>query len=431
MYKVLSGHNASERQFWAPIRDCSYRISDVPASCIIQQKDDFIYVILQKIESLENPKIWLSSPHMGGSEIKYVQDAFDQNWIAPLGPNVDGLEADLCQYTGFQHSAALSSGTAALHLGLILLGVEKGDEVICQSFTFSASANPIVYQGATPVFVDSEKDTWNMSPEFLEMAIRERLSMGKRVKAIIPVHLYGMPAKMQEIMNIAEKYEIPVMEDAAEALGSSLLNKKCGTWGNLSVLSFNGNKIITTSGGGALLSNQEAWITKARFLATQARDAAPHYQHSHIGYNYRMSNVSAGIGRGQMEVIDERVRQRRSNFEYYYNALADVPGITFCKEPKGYFSNRWLTTTLIDPTMTNGITREDVRLALDSANIESRPLWKPMHLQPVFAHAPFYGDGTSEGLFEKGLCLPSGSNLSTKDLDRVVEVVKKRVISDL
>ncbi len=362
---------------------------------------------------------------MGGSEIKYVQEAFDQNWIAPLGPNVDGLEADLCQYTGRNHAAALSSGTAALHLGLILLDVQLGDEVICQSFTFSASANPIVYQGATPVFVDSEPDTWNMSPEYLEIAIRERLALGKRIKAIIPVHLYGMPAKMQEIMKIAENYEIPILEDAAEALGSHLMGKKCGTWGDLSVLSFNGNKIITTSGGGALLSNHEAWITKARFLATQARDPVPHYQHSHIGYNYRMSNVSAGIGRGQMEVIDERVRQRRSNFEYYYNALADMPGITCCKEPSGYFSNRWLTTILIDPKMTNGIKREDIRLALDAANIESRPLWKPMHLQPVFANMPFYGDGTSERLFENGLCLPSGSNLSKADLDRVIEVIGK------
>lgn len=366
-----------------------------------------------------NPKIWLSSPHMGENEFRYVKEAFDTNWIAPLGPHVDGFEQDLCAFTGTAHAAALSSGTAALHLALILLGVGPGDEVICQSFTFSASANPIVYQGATPVFVDSEADTWNMDPELLRVAIIDRLAKGKKVKAIIPVHLYGMPAKMDEIMVVAAEYNIPVIEDAAEALGSTYNGQACGTFGELGVLSFNGNKIITTSGGGALISANEAYIQKARFLATQARDSAPHYQHSHIGYNYRMSNVCAAIGRGQMTVLSERIRQRRANFDFYNAQFGAVAGFDFVSEPAGSFSNRWLSTVLINPEQTGGISRETLRLHLEKDNIESRPLWKPMHMQPIFASAPAYLNGVSEKLFEAGLCLPSGSNLVKDDLQRI------------
>lgn len=372
-----------------------------------------------------NSKIWLSSPHMGGNERQFVTEAFDTNWVAPLGPNVSGLENDLASYLDKNiHVAALSSGTAALHLGLILCGVEPGDEVICQSMTFSASANPIRYQNATPVFIDSEKDTWNMDPEFLEEAVKDRIAKGKKPKAIIPVHLYGMPAKMQDILSIAEEYEIPIIEDAAEALGSSIDRKKCGTFGKMAVLSFNGNKIITTSGGGALVSENEEFIKKATFLATQARDPAPHYQHSHIGYNYRMSNICAGIGRGQMQVLPERIEQRRTNFSFYQNELKHFEGISFVKEPEGYFSNRWLTTILVNPEKTKGVTRENIRLALEKENIESRPLWKPMHLQPVFQPFPYYGKNVAENLFENGLCLPSGSNLTEGELERVLQVIK-------
>ena len=379
-----------------------------------------------------NSKIWLSSPHMGGNEREYVTQAFNTNWVAPLGPNVNGFEQDIASYLEYGiHVAALSSGTAALHLALILLGVEPGDEVICQSMTFSASANPIRYQKAIPVFIDSERDTWNMDPAFLEEAIKDRMAKGKKPKAIIPVHLYGMPAKMTEIMTLAGKYEIPVVEDAAEALGSSINEKKCGTFGEMAVLSFNGNKIITTSGGGAFVSKNENLVKQATFLATQARDPAPHYQHSHIGYNYRMSNICAGIGRGQMEVLDERVEQRRANFSFYKEAFKVIPGIIFVNEPEGYYSNRWLTTILINPDQTGGITREDIRLALEKENIESRPLWKPMHLQPVFKKYPYYGQKVAEKLFENGLCLPSGSNLSEEDLKRVVECVKEMVNGEL
>lgn len=370
------------------------------------------------------PKIWLSSPHMGGNERKFVTEAFDTNWVAPLGPNVNGLEHDISSYlNNGTHAAALSAGTAAIHLALILMGVEAGDEVICQSMTFSASANPIRYLGATPVFIDSENETWNMSPEFLEEAIKDRIAKGRKPKAIIPVHLYGMPAKMHEIMAIAAKYEIPVIEDSAEALGSSIDGKKCGTFGEIGILSFNGNKIITTSGGGALVSKNENYVKQATFLATQARDPAPHYQHSHIGYNYRMSNICAGIGRGQMEVLPTRVTQRRANFSFYEKSLGGVPGISMLKEPDGYFSNRWLTTILVDDKKSGGISIEDIRLELDKDNIESRPLWKPMHLQPVFKDFPFYGDHTSEDLFNFGLCLPSGSNLTTENLETIVSEI--------
>ena len=365
----------------------------------------------------------MSSPHMGGTEQQFVKEAFDTNWIAPLGPNVNGFEQDLELFLGRgSHVAALSSGTAGLHLGLVLLGVKAGDEVICQSMTFSASANPIAYIGALPVFVDSEADTWNMSPALLEAAIKDRIAKGKKPKAIIPVHLYGMPAKMDEITAIALEYGIPVLEDAAEALGSSIDGQRCGTFGDIGILSFNGNKIITTSGGGALVSQNTQVVKDARFLATQARDEAPHYQHSQIGYNYRMSNICAGIGRGQMEVLTDRVEKRRSIHAQYKSHLGSREGISFLTEPDGYISNRWLSTILINGEEA-GFSREDLRLALDKENIESRPLWKPMHLQPVFEGCAYYGDGTSEHLFANGLCLPSGSNLTDDDMDRILHVI--------
>ena len=370
-------------------------------------------------------KIWLSSPHMGGTERQFVQEAFDTNWVAPLGPNVNGFEKDLESYLGDGvNVAALSAGTAALHLGLILLDVQPGDEVICQSMTFSASANPIANLGATPVFVDSEPETWNMSPEFLAAAIEDRLAKGKKVKAIIPVHLYGMPVNMEEISAIAKAYGIPVLEDAAEALGSSINGKMCGTFGDISALSFNGNKIITTSGGGALVAHDAAIVEKSRFLSTQARDQAPHYEHSHIGYNYRMSNICAGIGRGQMEVLQQRVERRRAIYDWYRQEMEGMPGISFVAEPEGYYSNRWLTTILIDPEKAGGLTRETLRLAFEARNIESRPLWKPMHMQPVFEKYPYFGNGLSEKLFEQGLCLPSGSNLTEADLARIKAVLQ-------
>ena len=371
-----------------------------------------------------NSKIWLSSPHMGGAEQKYVNDAFETNWIAPLGPHVDGFEQDLAIFTGSKYAAGLNSGTSSLHLALIMLGIKAGDEVICQSMTFSASANPIAYLGATPVFVDSERDTWNMCPDLLRTAIISRIDGGMKPKAIIPVHLYGMPAQMNKIMDIANEFGIPVIEDAAEALGSHINGKAMGCYGAMGVLSFNGNKIITTSGGGALISDNEDYIKKARFLATQARDAAPHYQHSEIGYNYRMSNVSAAIGRGQMEVLDDRIAKRRENYQFYKKSFAGIKAITMVDEPNGYFSNRWLSTILIDPMVANGITKEQVAEVLAADNVECRPLWKPMHLQPVFANSPYYGAGVSEDLFANGLCLPSGSNLTEDDLERVVKGIE-------
>ncbi len=368
-------------------------------------------------------KIWLSSPHIGANELKYVNEAFDTNWIAPLGPHVNAFEKGLQDQTHTKHAAALSSGTSSLHLALILLGVKAGDTVFCQSITFSASANPIAYQGAVPVFIDSEIDTWNMDPILLKFALEEAKQNGKLPKAIIPVHLYGMPAKMIEIISIANEYGVPVIEDAAEALGSSIENKPCGSFGEFGVLSFNGNKIITTSGGGALLSDNAEMIEKARFLATQARDAAPHYQHSHIGYNYRMSNVLAGIGRGQLEVLSDRVASRRNNFERYkhYFSKYNIAGfnIQFQEEPEGYYSNRWLTCILVDPTTNKGLTREEIRLAMEEENIESRPLWKPMHQQPVFSSSKSYLNGVSDKLFENGLCLPSGSNLTEEEFERI------------
>ncbi len=380
-------------------------------------------------------KIYLSSPHMSGAEEKYVQETFTSNWIAPLGPNVDGFEKDLCDFTGAKYAAALISGTAAIHLALIMLDVKPGDVVLCQSLTFSASANPIAYQGATPVFVDSEPETWNMCPEYLEKSIKACLNgelevNGNKInpqkpKAIIPVHLYGMPAKMDEITAVANKHDIPIVEDAAESLGSTYKGRQTGTFGKMSVLSFNGNKIITTSGGGALLSDDEHLIKKARFLATQARDPAPHYQHSHIGYNYRMSNILAAIGRGQMEVLDKRVEKRRENNQRYREMFMDVEGVSFLNEPRGCFSNYWLTTIQVDPAKTGGVTCESIRLALEEKNIESRPLWKPMHMQPVFANYPYCGGDVSKELFEKGLCLPSGSNLDDQDFERIEKVICK------
>lgn len=369
-------------------------------------------------------KIWLSSPHMGYNEENYVKEAFETNWIAPLGPNVQLFEESISEYIGNDVNAAcLSSGTAAIHLALELLGVGNGDEVLCQSFTFSASANPITYLGATPIFVDSEEDTWNISPELLEVAILDRIKLGKTPKAIVAVHLYGMPYKVQEIQDISKKYNIPVVEDSAEALGSIYNGIKCGSFGDFGILSFNGNKIITTSGGGALLSKDKEAKEKAIFLATQARDNAPHYQHSTVGYNYRMSNVLAGIGRGQMEVLEDRVLARRKNFEYYKNHLSDVSGIQFLDEPKGCLSNRWLTCILTQSFED----RERIRLALLEENIESRPLWKPMHLQPVFQENPSYVNGVSEHLFDKGLCLPSGSNLDGDDLERICNIIKNEL----
>ena len=376
---------------------------------------------------MNNTKIWLSSPHMGGSESNYVQEAFDTNWVAPLGPNVNGLEKDLENYLGNDcHVGALSSGTAAIHLGLVLLGVKRGDEVICQSMTFSASANPILYLGATPVFIDSENDTWNLCPVILEEAIVDRIAKGKKPKAIIAVHLYGMPYKVFEVRAVATKYKIPILEDSAEALGSTYKGQKCGTFGDIGVLSFNGNKIITTSGGGAIVTPTAAVKDKAVFLATQARDAAPHYQHSEVGYNYRMSNICAGIGRGQMEVLDKHVDLRREMHNFYQEIFRDMDGITvFSPTNEDYYCNHWLSAITIDSEKTYGLTAETIRLALEKENIESRPLWKPMHLQPIFEQYLYYGNKVAESLFNTGLCLPSGSNLSTMDRERIKNAFAK------
>lgn len=373
---------------------------------------------------MNNSKIWLSSPHMGGNEQKFVKEAFDANWVAPLGPNVNGLEKDLESYLGNQtYVGALSSGTAAIHLGLILLGVKANDEVLCQSMTFSASANPILYLGAVPVFIDSEIDTWNLCPIALEEAIVDRIAKHKKPKVIIAVHLYGVPYKIDEVRAVADKYNIPILEDSAEALGSSYKGQKCGTFGDIGVLSFNGNKIITTSGGGAIVTPTIALKDKAVFYATQSRDNAPHYQHSEIGYNYRMSNICAGIGRGQMEVLDEHVGLRRKMNAFYVDLFKDIAAVTVFTVPNDdYFANYWLSAIVIEPNQ-EGIDREALRLAFESANIESRPLWKPMHLQPIFDKYPYYGTTVSETLFENGLCLPSGSNLTDTERERIAVVV--------
>ncbi|MDT0647595.1 aminotransferase class I/II-fold pyridoxal phosphate-dependent enzyme [Zunongwangia sp. F260] len=373
---------------------------------------------------MKQNKIWLSSPHMGGNEQTYINEAFKENWIAPLGPNVTSFEKDLENYLQENVKvAALSSGTAALHLALIMLGVEREDEVICQSLTFAASANPIAYLGATPVFVDSEEETLNICPKALEDAIEDRIKKGKKPKAIIGVHLYGMPYKVNEVHAVAKKYDIPVIEDSAEALGSSYNGQKCGTFGDLAILSFNGNKIITTSGGGALVTKDIEKKDQAIFLATQARDDAPHYQHSQIGYNYRLSNISAGIGRGQMEVLDVHVKARRQMNDFYKGVFKDEEGVKVFSEPTdNYFSNHWLTVIQIDK-LKNGLKREDLRLHLQEKNIESRPLWKPMHLQPVFKNAPYYGSEIASSAFKNSLCLPSGSNLLEQDKKRISEAI--------
>lgn len=362
---------------------------------------------------------------MGGTEQNYIKEAFDANWVAPLGPNVNGLENDLESYLGNQsYVGVLSSGTAAIHLGLILLGVQAGDEVICQSMTFSASANPILYLGAIPVFIDSEIQTWNICPVALEEAIVDRIQKGKKPKAIIAVHLYGVPYQIEAVRAVANKYSIPILEDSAEALGSSYKGQKCGTFGDIGVLSFNGNKIITTSGGGAIVTKTKELKEKAVFYATQSRDNSPHYQHSHIGYNYRMSNICAGIGRGQMEVLDDHVNLRRKMHDFYVEIFSTIEGVEVFTVPnEDYFANYWLSAITIDSTKTNGISRESLRLAFEANNIESRPLWKPMHLQPIFENYPYYGGTVSEQLFENGLCLPSGSNLNDEDRYRIQQSI--------
>ena len=372
---------------------------------------------------MDKPKIYLSSPHIGEEELLNVQEAFATNWISPAGPFIGQFENDLASYCGTAGAAVVQSGTAAIHLALRLLDIQQGDIILCQSFTFIGSSNPILYEKATPVFIDSEASTWNMCPNALEEAIVYLDKKGKRPKAIIVVHLYGMPAKMKEIMTIAYRYNIPVIEDAAEALGSSIDGKACGSFGNFGILSFNGNKIITTSGGGALLSNNLDTLQKARFLATQAKDNAPHYEHTQIGYNYRMSNIAAAIGVGQLKVLEERVAARRANHDFYQALLANVEGVQFLEEPEGYFSNRWLSSIIIDPLVT-GVSREDLRLALEKENIESRPLWKPMHMQPLFENCDYYGTDFSEKLFQDGLCLPSGSNLTPQEKERISNQLK-------
>ena len=369
-------------------------------------------------------RVWLSSPHMGDKERDYVTEAFQTNWVAPLGPNVDIFEKQLADFVGVKGTVSLSSGSAALHLALEILGTGYGDVVLCQSFTFAASAFPINYCGATPVFIDSEETSWNMDPVLLEIAIKDQLKKGKKISAIIIVHLYGMPARMNELAIIAANYNIPIVEDAAEALGSTYENKACGSFGKIGILSFNGNKIITTSGGGAFTSNDEEMIKKARHLSAQAKEPAPYYLHKEIGYNYRMSNICAGIGRGQMEVLADRVNKRRKNFETYKTELSNISGISFLEEPTGSFSNRWLTTVIFDEKIFGAGFNETIRLSLEVLNIESRPLWKPLHQQPVFVDCAAYVNGVSDKLFAAGLCLPSGSNLSADNLERVVHEIK-------
>ena len=369
-------------------------------------------------------RIWLSPPHMGGTEQQYIAEAFASNWITSLGANVNAFESQLEAFTQTQKAVALSSGTAALHLALVCLNVKPGDLVLCQSFTFAASAFPIQYVGATPVFIDSESETWNMDPQLLREALQQYRAQGKKVGAVIAVHLYGMPAKMNELLSVCAEFEVPLIEDAAEALGSTYHEQPCGSFGALGVLSFNGNKIITTSGGGALVGNEISMIEHARFLSTQAREPFPYYEHKETGFNYRMSNVVAGIGRGQMEVLEERVAARRNNYEFYKQQLQSIEGITFIDEPAHCFSNRWLTTILIDEKITQGKNYESIRQSLEQHQIESRPLWKPMHLQPVFAKATSFVNGISESLFKKGLCLPSGSKMSLQDIQHICQLIK-------
>jgi len=370
----------------------------------------------------DNNKIWLSPPHISKNEQNYVNDAFSQNWIAPVGPHLDSFEKEISNISSNHNVVALSSGTAAIHLALILLGVKKKDIVLCSSFTFSASANPIIYQGAKPVFVDSESETWNMDPVLLEKAVNKYIKKGKKPKAIILVHLYGFPAKIDKILKISHKYGIPIIEDAAEALGSKYKNKPIGTFGEIGVFSFNGNKIITTSSGGALISQKKEYTERAKFLATQARENYPHYEHNEIGYNYRMSNVCAALGIGQIEVLESRVEKRRYIFDFYRNNLSTIPFISFVEDIKDFFSNRWLTTILLSNL--SEINREQIRLELLKNNIESRPVWKPMHLQPIFKSYDSFKNGISEDIFNRSLCLPSGSSMNDDDLSRVVQIIK-------
>ena len=370
----------------------------------------------------KNNKIWLSPPHISDNEKKYVDEAFEQNWIAPVGPHINKFEDELSIISEGFDVAVLSSGTAAIHLALVLLGVKNDDHVICSSFTFSASVNPIVYLGASPIFIDSEKDTWNMDPSLLEQAIVNQININKKPKAIILVHLYGYPSKIEEIISISKKYDIPLIEDAAEALGSKYKNQPLGTFGDIGIFSFNGNKIITTSSGGAILSKNKEFIKKAKFLATQAREDQPHYEHKEIGYNYRMSNVCAAIGLGQLEVLETRVVKRRYIHDFYKNKLSNIESIKFLNDIDGFYSNRWLTTIVLEEN--SKINSEKIRLELQKNNIESRPLWKPMHLQPVFNTYQALTNGVSEDLFNRGLCLPSGSNMSDQDLNRVVDIIK-------
>jgi dTDP-4-amino-4,6-dideoxygalactose transaminase len=383
-------------------------------------------------------RLYLSPPHLGRHELNYLHKAVEDNWVAPVGPNITGFEADLCAFTGVGHAVALNSGTAAIHLGLLLLGVGPGDEVLCPSLTFVATANPILYCGATPIFVDSEVDTWNMCPQRLREAVEDRIKLGKKPKALILVHLYGMPAKLDEILAVAQEFEIPILEDAAEALGSRFRGQPLGSFGQVSVFSFNGNKILTTSGGGALLTPNAELAAQARFLATQAKDAAPHYQHSQVGFNYRLSNLLAGIGRGQMELLEDRVKRRREIFNWYQENLLAVPGLGVAPatELAGSRSNRWLTTILLDPSDTDNpapasptppLTPEVVRQHLETRNIESRPLWKPLHLQPLFADVPMYGGTVCADLFARGLCLPSGTAMTDDDQLRVVRALREAV----
>ena len=411
---------------WVTVGAGTIIINDIPDyAVVVGNPGRIIKYNIENNVKINKSKIWLSSPHMGGNEQKYVKEAFDNNWIAPLGPSVNGLENDLEDYLGEESNVgALSSGTAAIHLGLILLGVEAGDAVICQSMTFSASANPILYLGATPVFIDSEIETWNLCPLALEESILDGIAKNKKPKVIIAVHLYGVPYKIDEVRVVADKYGIPILEDSAEALGSSYKGQKCGTFGDIGVLSFNGNKIITTSGGGAIVTSSKKLKDKALFFATQSRDDTPHYQHSEVGYNYRMSNICAAIGRGQMEVLDAHVSLRIKMHDFYADLFKDIIGIDVFSSPNAdYSANYWLSAILISPDATHGITMEELRSAFEKENIESRPLWKPMHMQPIFADYPYYGRKVAQTLFENGLCLPSGSNLTNKDRARIAAVV--------
>ncbi|MGE7780186.1 aminotransferase class I/II-fold pyridoxal phosphate-dependent enzyme [Peribacillus sp. NPDC097264] len=377
---------------------------------------------------MNEKKILLSSPHMSGNEEKYIKDAFETNWIAPSGPNIDAFEKELAEYVGVEEAVAVSSGTAAIHLALSLLGVQKGDKVFCSSLTFVATANPILYQNAEPIFIDSEPETWNMSPTALERAFKEAINDGKLPKAVIIVNLYGQPAKMDELLTICNQYEVPIIEDSAESLGATYKGKYSGTFGGFGIYSFNGNKIITTSGGGALISNDTKALKQARFLATQAKDAAPHYQHSEIGYNYRISNILAGIGRGQLEVLEDRVQARRAIYDLYYHELGYIPGLKFMPELENTQSNRWLTTLTMDQEEIE-TTIPNLLNTLEEENIEARHIWKPLHLQPLFRTYNYYphtrDTDVSKHLFETGICLPSGSNMTRNDQMRVIHSIKR------